>query len=203
MMSLWATPGTANGQVATGQANAPAATTTSSSATGSGSSTTIGANDFLTLLVTEMQNQDPTAATDPNAYVNQLVSINSLEQLISINQNLSSALGTGSGSTPQSGVATAGAAPGTGGGGVASGAMSSAAPRPAMAIARTKGGGLVDSGITGAPASMVPDSGVVPVAAGSANRLGAAASRVGKSLATAPTGLPVTKVFRDIPTHAL
>jgi len=42
----------------------------------------------LTLLVTEMQNQDPTADTDPNEYIDQLVQVNSLEQLISINQTL-------------------------------------------------------------------------------------------------------------------
>ncbi|WP_263359579.1 flagellar hook assembly protein FlgD [Acidicapsa ligni] len=58
------------------------------------SNTTISANDFLTLLVTEMQNQDPTAQTDPNEYIDQLVQINSLEQLISINQNLTDVLGT-------------------------------------------------------------------------------------------------------------
>ena len=40
-----------------------------------------------------MQNQDPTADTDPNEYINQLVQVNSLEQLININQNLQSALG--------------------------------------------------------------------------------------------------------------
>jgi flagellar basal-body rod modification protein FlgD len=51
-------------------------------------SATISANDFLTLLVTEMKNQDPTANTDPNEYINQLVQVNSLEQLISINQTL-------------------------------------------------------------------------------------------------------------------
>lgn len=45
-------------------------------------------NDFLTLLVTELKNQDPTANTDPNAYVNQLVQVNSLQQLIQINGNL-------------------------------------------------------------------------------------------------------------------
>lgn len=55
---------------------------------------TISSNDFLTLLVSEMKNQDPTAQTDPNEYVNQLVQVNSLEQLIEINGNLSSALGT-------------------------------------------------------------------------------------------------------------
>lgn len=54
----------------------------------------ISANDFLTLLVTEMQNQDPTADTDPNEYINQLVQVNSLEQLVSINQTVSAAFGT-------------------------------------------------------------------------------------------------------------
>ena len=48
---------------------------------------------FLTLLVTEMQNQDPTAQTDPNEYINQLVGVNSLEQLIGINQTLTGAFG--------------------------------------------------------------------------------------------------------------
>ena len=55
-----------------------------------GNSATIAANDFLTLLVTEMKNQDPTATTDPNEYVNQLVQVNSLQQLISINETLKS-----------------------------------------------------------------------------------------------------------------
>ena len=51
-------------------------------------SISIAANDFLTLLVTEMKNQDPTATTDPNEWVNQLVQVNSLQQLISINETL-------------------------------------------------------------------------------------------------------------------
>ena len=54
----------------------------------------IAANDFLTLLIAEMKNQDPTANTDPNQYVNQLVQVNSLQQLISINEMLQSALST-------------------------------------------------------------------------------------------------------------
>jgi len=80
---------------------------TSSSSSSSSSSATITANDFLTLLVTEMQNQDPTADTDPNEYINQLVQVNSLEQLISINQDLTPTSSTsGSAST----AATASAA---------------------------------------------------------------------------------------------
>ena len=66
--------------------------TGSTDSSSSSDSATISANDFLTLLVTEMQNQDPTADTDPNEYINQLVNVNSLEQLISINQNLSTAV---------------------------------------------------------------------------------------------------------------
>ncbi|MFP5235420.1 MAG: flagellar hook capping FlgD N-terminal domain-containing protein [Acidobacteriota bacterium] len=95
-----------------------------SGAAGSGSgdpsttSATISANDFLTLLVTELQNQDPTAQTDPNEYVNQLVSVNSLEQLIQINQTLNAATGSGGGggtpgavSNPGAGRATQSASP--------------------------------------------------------------------------------------------
>jgi flagellar basal-body rod modification protein FlgD len=77
----------------------PAGGGTGSSGSSAASSAGISANDFLTLLVTEMQNQDPTADTDPNEYINQLVQVNSLEQLIDINQNLSAALG-GPSSTP-------------------------------------------------------------------------------------------------------
>src|SRR3974377_374008 len=58
------------------------------STAGAADSASISAHDSLTLLVTEMQNQDPTATTDPNEYINQLVQVNSLEQLISINQTL-------------------------------------------------------------------------------------------------------------------
>ncbi len=75
---------------------------TGGSANSSSSSTasaTVTANDFLQLLVTELKNQDPTANTDPNEYINQLVQVNSLEQLISINQDLSpTSASTGSGS---------------------------------------------------------------------------------------------------------
>jgi flagellar basal-body rod modification protein FlgD len=51
-----------------------------------------------------MKNQDPTASTDPNEYINQLVSVNSLEQLIQINQTLG-------GMTPPSASATGQSSP--------------------------------------------------------------------------------------------
>lgn len=101
---------------------------TDSTSDGSSSSSTISANDFLTLLVTEMQNQDPTANTDPNEYINQLVQVNSLEQLIDINQNLSTALGDSSSSVPTGVVA--GAVPG------ATANTASASPASSTAQAR-------------------------------------------------------------------
>lgn len=60
---------------------------------GSASQATITGNDFLTLLVTEIQNQDPTTQTDPMQYITQLVGVNSLEQLVQINQTLSGSSG--------------------------------------------------------------------------------------------------------------
>jgi flagellar basal-body rod modification protein FlgD len=101
---------------ATAQSMSPTLTPMDSSSDGGSSSTgdsaTISANDFLTLLVTEMQNQDPTADTDPNEYINQLVNVNSLEQLININQTLSTALGGSSGATGSAGTTTGGDAVG-------------------------------------------------------------------------------------------
>jgi flagellar basal-body rod modification protein FlgD len=87
MTAAQALSGTNATPMASAQADAADSSATSSS------TSTISANDFLTLLVTEMKNQDPTATTDPNEYINQLVNVNSLQQLISINQNLSTALG--------------------------------------------------------------------------------------------------------------
>ncbi len=102
---------TLHNHVAKAETSPAARAMDSGSSDSSGSSTeaaTISANDFLTLLVTEMKNQDPTANTDPNEYINQLVNVNSLEQLISINQTLSTALDP-SATTPN-GDATSGGA---------------------------------------------------------------------------------------------
>lgn len=86
------------------------------SSAGSANSASITANDFLQLLVTEMKNQDPTAQTDPNQYINQLVQVNSLEQLIQINQDLTPDTAAASGASrlaagPGAGKPSEGAAP--------------------------------------------------------------------------------------------
>lgn len=70
------------------QPEAATSNSPSSSANPGTSTAAITANDFLQLLVTELQNQDPTANTDPNEYVNQLVQVNTLQQQIQMNQTL-------------------------------------------------------------------------------------------------------------------
>lgn len=91
----------ANAATTVASALAPRATAKDAAATGAAASSdtsstaadnaTITSSDFLTLLVTELKNQDPTQPTDPNAYIQQLVGVNSLQQLISINQDLTPA----------------------------------------------------------------------------------------------------------------
>jgi len=84
---------------------APASNADSNSPSPSPTTSTITANDFLTLLVAEMKNQDPTQPTDPNAYISQMVDVNSLQQLIGINQGVTS-LDTAAGATVPNSTAT-------------------------------------------------------------------------------------------------
>jgi flagellar basal-body rod modification protein FlgD len=91
------------GQSANAVKPAAASSTNSTSGTSdsssSGSSSTSAASlqqTFLNLLVTELQNQDPTAPVDPTQMVGQLVSLNQLDQLISINSTLGSLVSGGS-----------------------------------------------------------------------------------------------------------
>ena len=80
--SLGQSVGTRSSQAA----SAASAKSTTKATSSAASDVTSG--DFLNLLVTEMKNQDPTQPTDPNAYIQQLVGVNSLQQLIAINQDL-------------------------------------------------------------------------------------------------------------------
>jgi flagellar basal-body rod modification protein FlgD len=73
--------------VATAFATQGSGNDSSSSTTGA---STITSTDFLTLLVTQLKSQDPTQPTDPTEYVSQLVGVNSLEQLIDVNKQLTS-----------------------------------------------------------------------------------------------------------------
>jgi flagellar basal-body rod modification protein FlgD len=78
---------------------APTTSTTSSSSSLS--------STFLNLLATELQNQDPTAPVDSTAMVGQMISLNQLDQLISINQSLTGSTGTSTTGSAQPAAATA------------------------------------------------------------------------------------------------
>lgn len=51
-------------------------------------STSMGKDDFLTLLITQLQNQDPLNPADSTEYTAQLAQFSSLEQLSNVNANL-------------------------------------------------------------------------------------------------------------------
>jgi flagellar basal-body rod modification protein FlgD len=70
---------------------AQATGSTSSSSTSSSSTGGDLGVTFLNLLAQELQNQDPTAPVDSTAMVGQMISLNQLDQLISINQVLTPA----------------------------------------------------------------------------------------------------------------
>ncbi len=60
----------------------------------SSSSDIMGKEDFLTLLVAQLKNQDPMNPDDPTEFTSQLAEFSSLEQLQNINESLESLSGT-------------------------------------------------------------------------------------------------------------
>jgi flagellar basal-body rod modification protein FlgD len=76
------------GSVGSNQQTAPQIGNTISSAT-----TQIGTNQFLQLLVAQLQNQDPLNPVDNQQFITQLATFSSLEQLVSINQGVTKLVG--------------------------------------------------------------------------------------------------------------
>lgn len=71
---------------------------------GNRSSSDIGKNEFLKLLVAQLQHQDPMNPIDNQQFIAQLATFSSLEQLISINNGitqLTGALNSGVGGYPE------------------------------------------------------------------------------------------------------
>ncbi len=79
-------------------AHAASAASSASASTTSSSQTSLDSlgGTFMKLLVQELQNQDPTAPMDSTQMVGQMISLNQLDQVASINQLLTSTLGSGS-----------------------------------------------------------------------------------------------------------
>ncbi|EJL34807.1 flagellar hook capping protein [Caulobacter sp. AP07] len=66
-------------------ATTSAATTATSSSTGT---LALGTTDFLQLLMTQLQNQNPLDPQDPTEFTNQLATYSGLEQQINMNDTL-------------------------------------------------------------------------------------------------------------------
>ena len=72
----------------------PAASSSKTPATASASSSEVVSKDqFLKLLVAQLQNQDPLNPLQGDAFVAQLATFSSLEQLVSINENIQKLVG--------------------------------------------------------------------------------------------------------------
>ena len=69
-------------------ATTPASTSSSPTAT----TQSLSYNDFLTLLMAEMQNQDPTQPMDPSQMVSQLATVSEVGQAVQTNTTLASLL---------------------------------------------------------------------------------------------------------------
>src|SRR5271157_978848 len=90
-----------------GTSQTQATTTSQSAASSAPTSSLANQNTFLQLLVAQLQNQDPLNPQDGTQFVSQLAQLSELQQVISINQgvstiatDLNSSAGTSSTSAP-------------------------------------------------------------------------------------------------------
>ena len=80
-------PGTGSGTNGTaGTGTAGSSSTSSSSANG----VTLGGTDFLTLMLTQLQNQDPTSPVDSNEFLSQLASLSEVQGINQLNTSFAS-----------------------------------------------------------------------------------------------------------------
>ena len=73
--------------------NSQAATDAATKAASSKTKLSSDLNSFLTLLTSQLKNQDPLSPMDSTQFTNQLVQFSQVEQQININSNLSSLIG--------------------------------------------------------------------------------------------------------------
>jgi flagellar basal-body rod modification protein FlgD len=78
----------------------PTTTGTGSSTTGSGSASSaasginLGGTDFLTLMLAQLQNQDPTSPVDSNTFLTQLAQLSEVQGITSLNTSFSALSGS-------------------------------------------------------------------------------------------------------------
>jgi flagellar basal-body rod modification protein FlgD len=87
-----ATAGTGTGTGTTGTTTgtgATGSTGSSSSTTGINSAATLGGTDFLTLMLAQLKNQDPTSPVDSNTFLSQLAELSEVQGINSLNTSFS------------------------------------------------------------------------------------------------------------------
>src|SRR5438309_5495532 len=73
-----------------GSPSTAAGTTSAASSASNAASSTLGPNAFITLLTAQLQAQNPLNPMDPNQMVSELTSMNTLQEIIQIRQDMDS-----------------------------------------------------------------------------------------------------------------
>jgi flagellar basal-body rod modification protein FlgD len=77
--------GTGTGTTGTGTTGSTGAAGSSGAATGVNSAATLGGTDFLTLMLAQLKNQDPTSPVDSNTFLTQLAQLSEVQGITSLN----------------------------------------------------------------------------------------------------------------------
>src|ERR1700721_2196284 len=80
--------GTGTGTTGTGGTGSTGSAGSAGSTTGA-SSTSLGGTDFLTLMLAQLKNQDPTSPVDSNTFLTQLAQLSEVQGITSLNTNFS------------------------------------------------------------------------------------------------------------------
>ena len=148
-------------------ANAAAAASSSSNSTSAGSansSLALTQNDFLQLLVTQMQNQDPTQPTNPSQFVNEFSALSEVSGISSMSNSMSALSNSMSSAQIMSGtnlightVIASGNSAGLTAGGSITGAVNAPAGTSALTVQVTDASGQLVRTF-----SVAPQNGITP-----------------------------------------
>jgi flagellar basal-body rod modification protein FlgD len=86
--------GTGTGTTGTGSTGSSGATGSTGSSTPADSATSLGGTDFLTLMLAQLKNQDPTSPVDSNTFLQQLASLSEVQGITALNTSFSALSGS-------------------------------------------------------------------------------------------------------------
>jgi flagellar basal-body rod modification protein FlgD len=86
--------GTGTGTTGTGSTGSTGATGSTGSSTPADSATSLGGTDFLTLMLAQLKNQDPTSPVDSNTFLQQLASLSEVQGITALNTSFTALSGS-------------------------------------------------------------------------------------------------------------